>query len=274
MANQEQDRIWNGPAGASWVEAQESLDRMFQPFANRIAAAIHDTDARRVLDVGCGTGATTLAAARAVGARGGATGVDLSRPMIALARERAAREASSANFIVSDAQTHDFGAARFDLIVSRFGVMFFDDPQAAFANLRRAALPQAALRVFVFRGPAENPFMIAAERAAAPLLPDLPPRRPGAAGQFALADPGHVQGILEAAGWRRVQIHPVDEQCALPADQLDLYLLRMGPVGLALRDADASTRAAVLAAVRGAFAPFVHGSEVRFIAACWEISAV
>src|SRR5688572_26808327 len=146
MVNEEQTRLWNGPAGAAWVAAQESLDRMFAPFQALLVAEIRAVGARRVLDVGCGTGSTTLAAARETGLGGTCTGVDVSEPMIALARARAAREHSRASFIVADAQTHAFEPAAFDLLISRFGVMFFEDPTRAFANLRRATRAGGQMR--------------------------------------------------------------------------------------------------------------------------------
>ena len=270
--NEEQTELWNGAAGAAWVEAQTTLDELFRPFEEMLVRAAADLDARRVLDVGCGTGATTLAVART---RPGShcTGIDVSRPMIALARARAAREGSSAQFVVGDAQGHDFKAAQFDLVQSRFGVMFFSDPVAAFANLRRASAARAALRCIAFRSPEENPFMTAAERAARPLLPELPRRGPDGPGQFAFADARKVQSVLEAAGWREVEILPVDRTCAMPERELSGYLLRLGVVGLALRDADEETRQRVLGVVRAAFAPYLRDGEVHFNAACWEIAA-
>lgn len=273
MVNEEQTRLWNGPAGAAWVEAQESLDRMFQPFEALLVAEVAGTGARRVLDVGCGTGGTTLAAARRIGAGGKCTGVDLSEPMIALARTRAAGEQLPAEFIVADAQTHNFEAPAFDLVISRFGVMFFEDPAQAFANLRRATRAGGQLRCIAFRSAAENPFMTTAERAAAPLLPDLPPRLPNAPGQFAFADAQRVQGILGDGGWADIRVQPIDVACAMPESELNQYLARFGPVGLVLRSADEQTRARVLAVVHAAFAPYVTDGEVRFTAACWMIAA-
>jgi ubiquinone/menaquinone biosynthesis C-methylase UbiE len=169
-AANDQLALWNGNAGRAWVETQELLDRVFQPFENRVVEAVSAASGHRVLDVGCGTGGTTVAAARALGAEGRATGIDISEPMIAAARSRAERVGVPASFIVADAQTYAFEPASFDVIISRFGVMFFDDPVGAFTNLRNAAAAGGALRLIAWRGPADNPFMTTAERAAAPLL--------------------------------------------------------------------------------------------------------
>ena len=281
--NDEQARLWNGPSGRAWVENQELLDQLYKPFESLIVEIASATPRRAVLDVGCGAGATTLAVARHPRGAGGAgdaapdgaicVGVDISEPLIAAARARARRENTPATFICANAQTHPLEPATFDLIVSRFGVMFFDDPVAAFANLRRAARNGGELRVIPWRSAAENPFMTTAERAAAPLLPNLPPRRQNAPGQFALADAQHTNSTLEASGWSDIDIRPIDVTCTMPATELARHVTRLGPVGLALQDADAETRARVTETVLAAFAPFVHGEEVRFTAACWMVAA-
>jgi SAM-dependent methyltransferase len=269
----DQTALWNGAAGRAWVDAQELLDRLFVPFQELLVDVIPAGSSARVLDVGCGTGATTLAAERRVGPNGRCIGIDLSEPMIALASARAQRDGTPATFIRADAQTHAFEPASFDRIISRFGVMFFDDSVQAFANLRRASKPGAGLRFIAWRSAAENPFMTTAERAAAPFLPNLPPRRPDAPGQFAFADSKRVHHILEQSGWTAIEIRPIDVSCTLSGTDLDTYLSRLGPVGLVLQDADESTRARVIEVVRAAFDPYVQGSEVRFTAACWQVDA-
>ncbi|RKH61736.1 class I SAM-dependent methyltransferase [Corallococcus llansteffanensis] len=268
-----QTRLWNGPAGRAWVDSQALLDAMFTPFEDLLVEAVSVGSAARVLDVGCGTGSTTLAVARRLGAKGHCVGIDISEPMIAAARARAEREGTPASFIRANAQGHAFEPASFDLIVSRFGVMFFDDPVRAFANLRRAASPDAGLQFIAWRSAAENPFMTTAERAAAPLLPNLPARRPDAPGQFAFADRGRVSSLLEESGWADIELQPIDVVCTLPEKELVRYLTRLGPVGLLLQEADVRTRAQVIETVRAAFEPYVHGAEVRYTAACWKVSA-
>jgi SAM-dependent methyltransferase len=268
----EQARLWNGPSARAWLENQALLDEVMRPFEALLVASLATSD-RRILDVGCGAGATTLAAARRLGAGGEATGIDISAPMIAAAEDRARREGSSARFICANAQEYAFEPGIVDVIISRFGVMFFDDPVKAFANLRRAARSGATLRCIVWRSPADNPFMTTAERAAAPLLPELPPRRPDGPGQFALADADRVAAILRESGWTGAEIRPLDVPCALPEAGLARYIAQMGPVGKILQEADDGTRARVVEAVRPAFEPFVHGNQVRFTAACWMVTA-
>lgn len=269
----DQAALWNGPAARAWLGAQDLLDQVLLPFEHLLVAAAREARPRRVLDVGCGTGGTTLALARELGMQAHCVGVDISQPMIDNARDRAQAERSTATFLCADAQDHAFEAGAFDLVASRFGVMFFQDPVLAFANLRRAAAPGARLFCLAWRGPQENAFMTAAERAAAPLLPGLPPRRPGAPGQFAFADRAHVQGVLAQAGWRAGEVRPLDVACRFPARELERYITTLGPVGLALQAADERLRGAVTDVLRGAFSPFVHGGEVRFTAACWALEA-
>jgi ubiquinone/menaquinone biosynthesis C-methylase UbiE len=268
-----QATLWNGPAGQAWVEAQELLDGVFKPFEDLLTGAVAAGSAGRVLDVGCGTGGTTLAVARRLGTDGRTVGIDISEPMIAAARARAERENLPAEFIEADAETHAFPPTRFDTIISRFGVMFFADPVEAFANLRRAARGGGGLRFIAWRGAAENPFMTAGERAAAPLLPEIPARRADGPGQFAFADKSKVQRIVEDSGWTDVEIRPIDVGCAFPERELVGYLTRLGPLGLILRQKDEAARARIVETVRAAFDGYVRGAEVCFTAACWDVEA-
>jgi SAM-dependent methyltransferase len=271
--NTEQAQLWNGPSGRAWVESQALLDHTFKPLEDLLANAAAALSPRRVLDIGCGTGATTLAVARRLEPGAQCIGLDISEPMLTLAKARAAHERSGVEFLRADAQTYPFETAGFDLIVSRFGVMFFDDPVAAFTNLRRAATPDAALRLLAWRSAADNPFMTAAERAVASVLPDLPPRSSSGPGQFAFGDATHVRDILERSGWAGGHVAPIDVECGFPARDLDAYLTRLGPVGRVLHDAGEQEKATLLTAIRPAFDAYVRGSDVRFIAACWMITA-
>ncbi|WIG93621.1 class I SAM-dependent methyltransferase [Myxococcus sp. SDU36] len=268
-----QAALWNGPAGQAWVDSRDLLEGMFKPFEDLLVEAVQAHGARQVLDVGCGTGGTTLAVARRLGVQGHCVGIDISAPMLAAARARAEAEQVAASFIEANAEHQTVEPARFDMVVSRFGVMFFDDAVQAFANLRRAAKQSARLCVIAWRSPLENPFMTTAERAAAPLVPNLPTRQPDAPGQFAFADQGRVHRILEQSGWADIDIHPIDATCTLPERGLVQYVTRLGPLGRVLHEADERTRTHVIETVRAAFNPYVHGDEVRFTAACWRVEA-
>ncbi|WP_050626796.1 class I SAM-dependent methyltransferase [Bradyrhizobium viridifuturi] len=269
----EQVKLWNGAAGRAWVETRDVLEAMFEPLEALLVRAVSDVGPGRVLDIGCGTGATTFAVAQALGPQGHCTGIDISQPMIAAARDRAERERRSAGFICADAQTHPFTPASFDMIISRLGVMFFADPAQAFANLRRATRPGAALRLIVWRSAAENPFMTTAERAAKPLLPDLPPRRADAPGQFGFADRKRVESILADSGWDAVAVAPIDIALSFPAAELTRYVSWLGPVGTMLQAMEEPRRSQVIDTVRSAFDRYLEAGEVRFTAACWMVAA-
>jgi SAM-dependent methyltransferase len=267
----EQAARWNGDSGRAWVEQQAPLDAMFKPFEALLTEAIKPGE--RVLDVGCGTGSTTLAAARRSGAKGKCVGIDISAPMLDAARRRAEQERAVATFVQADAQTHVFEVDTFDTIISRFGVMFFGDPVAAFANLRCAVRAGGRLCFAAWRSADENPFMTTTERAAAPFLQNVPARPANGPGQFAFADARRVRDILEASGWTDIGVRPVDVACSFSQRDLVSFFTRLGPLGTIFRDVDASTREQVIEAVRGAFAPFIAGDDVRYTAACWLVSA-
>jgi SAM-dependent methyltransferase len=186
---------------------------------------------------------------------------------------RAERAGTPATFICADAQSHLFAPASFDMIISRFGVMFFAEPVLAFCNLRRAAKENGELCVIAWRSAAENPFMTTAERAAAPLVPSLPVRRPDAPGQFAFADQRRIHKILEESGWIDIDIQPIDVGCTLSETELARYATQLGPVGLALQQVDDLTRERVSSAVLAAYGPYVRSTEVAFNAACWMVHA-
>jgi len=269
----EQAALWNGASGQAWIAAQELLDQMYMPFEAMLVDAASVKSRKRVLDVGCGTGSTTLAVARRLGPECECEGVDISEPMLELARSRAARAGAQVTFTCADAQQHAFARGSFDMIVSRFGVMFFTDSRRAFENLHGAAQKNAELCVIAWRSISENPFMTAAERAVAPILPSVAARDLDGPGQFHFADPKRVQNILEGSGWYEIDVRPVDLECNFPERELIRYVTLLGPLGRALRELDEGTKSRVLAAVGPAFAPYVHGDTVRFNAACWQIRA-
>jgi len=269
--------LWKGTAARGWVELEELLDRLFRPIEDALVAAVLDaapTDGARVLDVGCGTGVTTVALARRLGPGAACTGIDISEAMLDAARARAEREGVDARFVVADAQRHRFESATIDVVTSRFGIMFFDDPVAAFSNLRRATASGGALRAVVWRGADENPFMDIGERAAAGLL-DIPPRPLTGPGAFALADPVEVRDLLGGAGWSDVEAVALDLVCTMPESELGAYATGLGPLGRALTaaDADAELRARVEAAVVPAYAEYLRDGQVHLPVACWMLRA-
>lgn len=273
--NTQQSALWNDGSGKAWVDLQPILDEVLAPFERLLVDAGYPGEGGSILDIGCGAGATTLAMARRIGASGGCLGLDISEPLVALARKRASAEGmGNVEFVAGDAQTYAFPPGRFDAVVSRFGVMFFDDPVAAFANIRRAVKPGGRLAFFAWRSPAENDFMTTASRAAAPFLPPAPPPDPNAPGQFAFADGDKVRRILGKSGWSSVDVVKADVECRISDDDLMTYVTRLGPVGAALREVDPATAEKIVAVLPQAFAQYRKDGAVRFNAACWLVKAL
>ena len=266
-------KYWNGIGGLAWVDLQSVVDDVFQPFTDLLIEACTPDSVRSVLDVGCGAGGTTLAAARRLGAPGRCVGIDVSEPLIAAARARADHERSAARFVVGDAETYELEPGSFDLVMSRFGLLFFDNPVRAFANLRRAAAAHGKLRFVAWRGPSDNPFLTTPERAVAQIVPNLEARQPDKPGAFAFADRDAGFRILADSGWSDIAIQPIDVACTLSEPDLMRYFARIGPLGRVFPALDEVARARVIDMVRTACEPYVHGTEVRFTAACWLVHA-
>lgn len=265
---------WNQAGGQAWVELQGLMDGLNQPIENLLVEAAFPGAGGRVLDIGCGAGATTLAMARGLGPKGVCLGVDVSAPLLDLARERARAEGlEAADFLLGDAGAADMGGS-FDAALSRFGVMFFSDFDRAFANIRASLKPGAKLVFACWRSAADNPLAGAPVAAAAPLLPPMPKADPLAPGRFAFADPLRVRGVLERSGWHDIAIEALDAPTPIALADLVTLSLKMGPVAAALRGQDEETTAKVHHAVAAALAPYAgEDGVVPMVAACWLVSA-
>jgi SAM-dependent methyltransferase len=280
IANHEQAEHWNSEEADHWITHRGRYDQLLEPFADMLLEAVALEAGDRVLDVGCGCGATTLAVAR-VTAPAPVVGVDLSAPMLTQARADADRAGlRNARFEQADAQVHPFDAAAFDTVISRFGMMFFADPTAAFTNLRRATRPGGRVVFACWQGLTANEWLLVPGAALAHhvALPDLgAPGAPGAPGMFALADPERTRAVLTQAGWRDISITGRHARihiggCGTLDDALEF--LRTGSIGrTVLRDVDADTAADALAAVREALAPYLTDDGVRLDAAVWLVTA-
>jgi SAM-dependent methyltransferase len=269
-----QPSYWNQAGGQAWVDLQGLMDRLNQPICDAVVAAGFPGAGGAVLDIGCGGGATTLEMARRVGPQGRSVGVDVSAPLLEAARAAAkAQGIANAEFLEGDAQTFDLGTAAYDAAISRFGVMFFADFDAAFANLRRACKPDARLAFACWRSPADNPLAGAPIEAAAPFLPPMPQSDPDAPGRWAFAKPDRVRGILTRSGWRDIEIVPLDVPTPIALDDLMTLSLRMGPLGGLLQQADAATQAKARTAVAERLAAFEVGGMVAMSAAWWLVTA-
>lgn len=271
--NSAQIAYWNDTAGRTWADAQGPLDRQLAPLGARGIAALAPKSGERVLDIGCGAGASSLAIGEAVGSGGEVLGVDISAPLLDLARRRAEGHANL-RFQQADAQTAALTPAAFDAAFSRFGVMFFADPAAAFANIRTALKPQGRLAFVCWRRPDESPIMTLPMQAALPHLPEPPtPPTPGAPGPFAFADPERVRSVLSAAGFQDIAVTPYDEKVGAGdlATVVDLSF-RIGPLGAILRERP-DLRPSIEGAVRAALAEHDGPGGVKLNAAVWIVTA-
>jgi len=276
-SNAEQIEYWNARTGERWAQDQQQLDRQIQPLGDEAMRALAPAAGERVLDIGCGCGQTTLELAQQVGASGQVLGADISRPMLAVARARPLPAGGSISFQELDAQTADLaaaaGVASFDAAFSRFGVMFFGDPAAAFANIRRALRPGGRLAFVCWRSLAENDWMRKPLEAAKPLLPPQPPPDPNAPGPFAFADAQRVTALLSKAGFASVTLRPFDAMIGSGELQQTLALtLRIGPLGSVLREHPELTDA-VAEKVRAVREPYDTPRGVLLPGAVWIVTA-
>jgi SAM-dependent methyltransferase len=271
-----QAEYWNGEAGERWARNQTVLDAVFAPLTEALFAGADLRPGDAVLDVGCGAGDTSITAARRVGAEGRVVAADVSGPLLAVARKRSvAAGTAPIAWIEADAQVEDFGEAVVARAISRFGVMFFDDSVAAFANLRRALAPGGRLTFLCWR-PLEANAWIAVPRAIVlPLVPVPEPSPPDGPGPFRFADPEIARSVLAAAGFREVAVEPVDRPLALgrPEDAAGV-VLELGPVSRLVREQADSVRDAARAAVAAEFAQRAGDGAVSLGAACWLVSAL
>lgn len=273
--NADQATYWNELGGLTWAELSGLLDRQIEAVGRRAMDALAPQAGERLLDVGCGCGQTTLELARRVGSGGEVVGVDISHPMLEVARGRTLpADAGAVRFLEADAQVADLEPASFDGVFSRFGVMFFADPTAAFRNLLGALKPGGRLAFVAWRGMAENPWMTEPMAAAAAKLPPVPPPLdPHAPGPFAFADGDRVQRILSGAGFADVEVAALDTPIGGNSLQDSLTLaLRIGPLGARLREAP-EFRPKVAEAVEAALSPHVRDGKVWMPGAVWIATA-
>jgi SAM-dependent methyltransferase len=276
--NAEQIAYWNEVSGPKWVALDALLDEQIAAFGRAAMDRLGVAPGDSVLDVGCGCGSTSVELALRVGPSGRVVGLDISRVMLERARERV-REAGRRNveFVNADAQTHAFEGNSTNLLFSRFGVMFFEDPARAFRNLRTALAPGGRLGFVCWQSLQKNPWMLVPLAAAAPHIA-LPPRpAEGAPGPFAFADTERVRGILAAAGFEAICFEPEEREIPVGGGgNLEAtvdFVLQMGPAGQAFREAGPELRERVRAAVSEALEPFVGNDGVRMEAAAMLVTA-
>jgi len=274
--NEDQRARWNGIDGDYWTTNQDRLDRTLAPMTRPLLEFAAPRPGSTVIDVGCGCGVTTIEIARAVGPSGRVVGIDVSASMLALATERLSQFTNAA-CILGDAAELPLGDMGADLIVSRFGVMFFGDPAAAFGNLRTALVAGGRLRFACWRPIDENPWLRIPLHAVYEHVPRLPKPEPEEPGPFAFGDPARVTRILEAAGFTTPTFTPLDFQMDIAAggtlEDAAIQSASMGPAKRALADQPDEILEAAIGSIRRALTPYASATGVTLPAAVWLVAA-
>ncbi|WP_374524183.1 class I SAM-dependent methyltransferase [Sphingopyxis sp.] len=271
---------WNGRSGEQWVANQVRLDAMLAAFGDAAIAAAAPGEGEQILDVGCGAGATSRALAARAGPRGHVLGVDISAPLIDRAREAAPAGAPLA-FELADAGTAALPERALDLLFSRFGVMFFDEPAAAFAHMRRSLKAGGRLAFVCWRSAAENDWVRLPMTAVRDLIPLPPPPDPEAPGPFSFGDGERVARILTDAGFAGISVTPFDhpvpfghgETREAAIDNAVEMAFQVGPLARLLAEQPDEIRAQAAAAVRRAFAAKPGERSVMIDGAAWIVTA-
>ena len=275
IPNAKQRDEWNDTTGRRWLERHARIDQQIAPFGRR---AMDRADIRvgdRILDVGCGCGETTIDLARRAGDAGFAMGIDISTILVEAARKLAQKSGvANVRFEAADAQTHRFPTGNFDLVFSRFGIMFFDDPEAAFRNLRSALKPGGRLAFVCWPAPQENLFVTIPKTAAARHITLPASSEPNAPGPFAFGDSDRVRQILTRSGFSAIDVDRGSEKVGGGSlDETTEMLLQLGPLGDLLDSLDAGTRQAIRADIQSGLRPFETAGRVRFDAIAWLVTA-
>jgi ubiquinone/menaquinone biosynthesis C-methylase UbiE len=271
-----QQTFWNSEATRRWVTEQARIDRLMADLTEAALAAAAPKHGERVLDVGCGTGTTVLKLAEAVGPNGRVLGVDISEQQLALARQRvAAGGVNQAQLVLDDAATHHFAPETFDLGFSRFGVMFFADPVAAFRNIRGAMKRSGRLLLAVFRSGPENPWATASVAVIGHLVPPPVPLGAEEPGQFSWSEPERVKRILDGAGFHSVVLTPLDLSFVMGRNAAEAaeFATFIGQGARLLNGQPDETRQAARVAFEAFFKPHEGPNGVTLPGALWLVSA-
>ncbi|MEL6646523.1 MAG: methyltransferase domain-containing protein [Pseudomonadota bacterium] len=273
--NHEQEEFWSKRGGVTWSENDAIMDATLAPVLDHLLDIAALQPGERVLDIGCGTGLSTHHAGEIVGPSGHVTGADIADQMLVKARSQ--HGAENVNFTCADAQVHDFGEAAFDAVISRFGVMFFADPSAAFANIARAVKPGGRMVFMTWSSAKENPWFSLPSAVAMDVLGRVDPTPPHAPGPMGLADRDYTRGVFAKAGLKYVEITPVTMDLTPPgsAQWMGQFSLVLGPASRIFSDLEGTDddAAAIAAGVEEQFRAYETENGLRVPAVLNRIEA-
>jgi SAM-dependent methyltransferase len=277
MSNAEQIEFWNGRTGARWSQWQRQIDQLMKPFTTATIECLAPRPGERIVDVGCGAGETSLAIADRVQAHGFVLGLDVSRPLLRIAQARAAITPEyPVQFVEADASSYALARGAFDALFSRFGVMFFADPAAAFAHLARGLATGGRLAFCCWRDRRENAWVRLSVEATRRHLRELPaPPGPDEPGPFSFADEARIRRILDTAGFRDVRVERFDPALVFGADEASAaeFLTRIGPTGSVLQEHPETLRGGVAADLAKVLGEYREPGGVTLGAAAWLVTA-
>ncbi len=274
--NTDQVAYWNGPGGKHWTDQQQVQDAVLAPVSQVLIDRADIKPGDRIIDIGCGCGATSFELAQRTGSGGHVTGIDISSPMLARARELAPQGAPI-DFVLADATVYNFKPASVDMLFSRFGVMFFAQPEISFANMRKALVPKGRLIFACWRTPRENPMLMLPLQEAYKHVPKMPEVKPEDPGPFSFASEDRVTKVLGEAGFTSIAMERVDLKLDIAVGRgLDAALetvLAIGPASRALEGQLPDLVAAATTSIRAALATHLTGNQVPLGGSIWIVTA-
>jgi SAM-dependent methyltransferase len=278
MANEEQLEYWNGEAGQRWADEDERMAQLLAPIAEALLDHVEPAPGISALDIGCGGGSQSLLLAERIGAGGSVLGVDISGPMLEVARQRKpGADCAALQFLQVDASSHAFEPASVDLLFSRFGVMFFDDPAAAFTNLHRSLKPGGRLGACCWQAARDNDWAWLPLQAALQHVPPPAATDPHAPGPFAFADAARVESVLADAGFIDIKVtpHPVQMRFGSGGDLRVTCeeVVGIGPVARLLMDQPAEVKGRVVETVAEVMAPLFSDGYLQLGGNVWFVTA-
>ncbi len=276
IINQDQKEFWNEKKGEIWVSLENNINKMLGPLGDHAIKILEPRDGEKIIDVGCGTGSTSQTLSNLVGETGLVTGIDISKPILDFAIEKAKiNKINNLNFVLADAQNFHFLSKNYDAVFSRFGIMFFEDPIIAFENIRNSLKDNGRLTFICWRNREKNDWINLSSNIASQFL-ELPPKtNPKEPGPFALEDNGYIEEILIKSGWKNITIKNhnqniiVGETLKTTAD----FLSRMGPMSVPFENANEYTQRKVIEALQECYSNYETSKGVGFHFSTWIVSA-